>query len=58
MLSFRSSGSSKECMVMWRVREGTQLVFRQEPGEGHRLCGDTNLRFLLSYTVKLEAAEE
>lgn len=48
MLSFRSSGSSKECMVMggcvgggcrqWGV---PKLVFRQEPGGGQELCCDT-----------------
>lgn len=51
MLSFRSSGSSKECMVMGRVKEGTQLVFRQEPGEGHRLYSDiVTVGFSFRYT--------
>lgn len=53
MLSFRSSGSSKECMVMghwrWRVQQaegGTQLIFRQEPGKGQELCCDSGPRLL------------
>lgn len=48
MLSFRSSGSSKECMVMGagggggsRQRGALKLVFRQEPGRGQELCCDT-----------------
>ena len=48
MLSFRSSGSSKECMVMggWvgdgcRQRGDPKLVFRQEPGRGQELCCET-----------------
>lgn len=48
MLSFRSSGSSKECMVMggWvgggcRQWGAPKLVFRQEPGGGQELDCDT-----------------
>lgn len=52
MLSFRSSGSSKECMVGGSVKHSTQWVLRQEPGEGQLHC---NWRFLLqSYPLKLQ----